>query len=307
MKVFVTGGTGAIGGHAVPAVVRGGHQVSALARTPDKAEQLRAQGATPVVASIFDRPAMTDALAGHDALVNLATAIPSTWKFMHSKSWVANDRIRTQGSAALVDAALAAGVSRVVQESVSMLYRDRGAAWIDEDWPTDNYPRARANHAAEASANRFTASGGIGVVLRFGLFYGPGARHSEEFLELARRGLCVMLGLPHTYVCSIHVADGGAAVAAALSVPAGTYNVVDDEPLTRRAYADALAAAAHRRVWLRVPGRAALLLGDRSTSLTRSLRVSNAHFRKASGWAPVWPSARVGWIETAKALIRRPG
>jgi nucleoside-diphosphate-sugar epimerase len=145
------------------------------------------------------------------------------------------------------------------------------------------------------------------AVLRFGLFYGPAARHSEEFLELARRGLCVMLGLSHTYVCSIHVADGGAAVAAALSVPAGTYNVVDDEPLTRRAYADALAAAAHRRVWLRVPGRAALLLGDRSRSLTRSLRVSNAHFRKASGWAPVWPSARVGWIETAKALIRRPG
>jgi hypothetical protein len=77
---------------------------------------------------------------------------------------------------------------------------------------------------------------------------------------------------------------------------------VDDEPLTKRAYADALAAAAGRRVCLRVPGRLALLLGDRTTSLTRSLRVSNARFRTASGWAPMYPSARDGWIATAEAL-----
>jgi nucleoside-diphosphate-sugar epimerase len=109
-------------------------------------------------------------------------------------------------------------------------------------------------------------------------------------------------GPPNTYVSSVHVADGSAAVAAALTVPAGTYNIVDDEPLTKRAYADALAAAAGKRVCLRIPGRLALLLGDRSTSLTRSLRVSNARFREASGWAPTYPSAREGWIATAKAL-----
>jgi nucleoside-diphosphate-sugar epimerase len=108
-------------------------------------------------------------------------------------------------------------------------------------------------------------------------------------------------------VSSIHVADGGAAVAAALTAPAGTYNVVDDEPLTKRAYADALAAAAGKRVCLRVPGRLALLLGDRSTSLTRSLRVSNARFRAASGWAPRYPSAREGWPATAGILERRQG
>jgi nucleoside-diphosphate-sugar epimerase len=145
-------------------------------------------------------------------------------------------------------------------------------------------------------------AGGVGVVLRFGWFYGPGARHSEEFLALARRRICVMMGPPGTYVSSVHVADGGAAVAAALTVPAGTYNIVDDEPLTKRAYADALAAAAGKRVCLRVPGRLALLLGNRSTSLTRSLRVSNARFRQVSGWAPIYRSAREGWMATAKAL-----
>ncbi|CAN5836344.1 hypothetical protein BH23ACT10_BH23ACT10_22970 [soil metagenome] len=129
---------------------------------------------------------------------------------------------------------------------------------------------AYANLAAEANTSRFTAAGGIGVVLRFGWFHGPGATHSEQFLALARRHVCVQIGRHDSYVSSIHVADAGAAVAAALHAPAGTFNVVDDEPLTARSYADALATAVGAAAWLRVPGRAALLLGDRSTSLTRS-------------------------------------
>ena len=295
MRVFVAGGTGAIGGHAVRALVRAGHHVTALARSPEKAAALQNQGAVPIAVSIFDRAELAKAFDGHDVVVNLASAIPSTSQFMGSAAWAANDRVRTEGSAAVVDTAMAAGVARVVQESVSMLYRDRGDAWIDEDWVTDRYPMARANHAAEASANRFSAAGGIGVVLRFGWFYGPGATHSEEFLALAHRRICVMMGRPGGYVSSIHVIDGGAAVVAAVAVPAGTYNVVDDEPLTKRGYADALAAAAGKRCWLRAPGRLALLLGNRSTSLTRSLRVSNGRFRKSSGWAPAYPSAREGY------------
>jgi nucleoside-diphosphate-sugar epimerase len=302
MKVFVTGGTGAIGGHAVPALVRQGHTVTALARTPEKAAVVAEQGAEPVSGSIFDRAALTAAFSGYDAVVNLASAIPPMHKFMDPKAWRDNDRVRTEGSAAIVDAALAAGVERLVQESVCMLYPDRGAEWIDEDMPTDCYPMARANLAAESNAKRFSQAGGTGSVLRFGWFYGPGATHSEQFFALARRHVCVQMGRPDGYVSSIHVADGGAAVAAALQAPAGPFNIVDDQPLTKREYADALAAAARTRVWLRVPGRAALLLGDRSTSLTRSLRVSNARFKTATGWAPRYPSAREGWVVTARAL-----
>src|SRR5262249_7936723 len=104
---------------------------------------------------------------------------------------------------------------------------------------------------------------------------------------------------------SIHVADAGVAVVAALAVPTGTYNIVDNEPLTKRAYADALSAAAGKAPWLRAPGRAALLFGNRATSLTRSLRISNARVLEASGWTPKYPSAREGWIATAQALAPR--
>ena len=142
-----------------------------------------------------------------------------------------------------------------------------------------------------------------GVVLRFGWFYGPGARHSEQILSLARRHIGVVFRPPDGYLSSIYVGDGGAAVAAALHIPAGTYNVVDDEPLTKRVYAAALAAAVGKRAWVSGPGRAALLFGDRLTSLTRSLRVSNARFRKAARWHPRHPSAREAWAATA-AIVR---
>lgn len=302
MEVFVTGGTGAIGRHAVEALIAEGHTVTALARSPEKAVALTEQGARPVSESLFDRAALAEAMAGHDAVVNLASAIPPMNRFMRSSAWKDNDRIRTEGSATVVDAALDAGVGRVVQESVAMLYPDRGAEWVDEEVPTDHYPMAQGNLAAEASAERFTASGGSGIVLRFGWFYGPGATHSEQLLDMARRHVCVQMGRPEGYVSSIHMADGGAAVVAVLRAPAGTYNTVDDEPLTKRAYAEALAAAAGVRMWVRAPGRAALALGDRSTSLTRSLRVSNAKLRGATGWAPRYPSAREGWLATAAAL-----
>jgi nucleoside-diphosphate-sugar epimerase len=221
MRVFVAGGTGAVGGHAVPALVQQGHTVTALARTPQKAAALAAQGATPALVSLFDRAALAAAFTGQDAVVNLASAIPPMTRFLRAGAWQANDRVRIQGSAAVVDAALAAGVGRLVQESVSLLYRDQGAGWVDEDAPIDRSLMARGNLAAEATTRRFAAGGGTGVVVRFGWFYGPGAAHSEQLLALARRHLGLVVGRPDGYVSSVQVADAAAAVVAALGAPGG--------------------------------------------------------------------------------------
>lgn len=305
MKVFVLGGTGAIGGHAVPALVAAGHQVRALARSPAKAAVLRRQGAEPVEVSIFDRDGLARAFVGHDAVVNLASAMPSMARFVLRSALAQNRRVRIEGSAAVAGAAVDAGVASLVQESVSMLYPDRGDRWIDEAVPVDDYPLAEANLAAEASARRFAAAGRRATVLRFGFFYGPGAAHAEEMLTMARRHVTTVLGPRDGYLSSIHLADAAAAVVAALGAPGEVYNVVDDEPLTKVAYAAALAQAAGARAWVRGPGRAALLLGDRVTSLTRSLRVSNHRLREATGWTPQYPSAREGWQATAAELSLR--
>ncbi|HJR25544.1 MAG TPA: NAD(P)-dependent oxidoreductase, partial [Acidimicrobiales bacterium] len=272
----------------------------------EAAATLQALGATPVRVSLFDVGALTPAVAGHDAVVNLATSLPSMWRFAFTSAWRTNTKVRTEGSTALVTAALASGVPRYLQESVSMLYPDRGDAWIDESVAVDSTPpAAAANLAAEAQAQRFADQGGTRIVLRFGLFYGPTASHSEVFVATARRHLCIQMGPPGSYVSSIHVDDGGAAVVALLDAPSGIYNVVDDEPLTKQAFSDALAAAVGKRPWLRVPGRAGLLLGKRTTTVTRSIRVSNAKLRGATGWAPRYPSAREGWPATVADLARR--
>jgi nucleoside-diphosphate-sugar epimerase len=302
MHVFLTGGTGAVGRLAVPELVAAGHDVSALARSAERAELLEELGARPVAVSFFDRAALTAAFADHDAVVNLATAIPSTLRSLRDSGWRENDRIRTEGSAAVADAALAAGVGRLVQESVVMIYPDHGATWIDEDVPPLDVPRNHGNLAAEASARRFSAAGGTGTVLRFGWFYGPGSAQSEEMLGQARLGLALVLGAADGYTSPIHLSDAASAVVAVLHAPPGTFNVVDDEPLPKREYAAALAAAAGRRTWLGVPGRAARFLGPRVASLVGSLRVANGRFRTATGWAPRYRSAREGWPATAASL-----
>ncbi|OBB95717.1 NAD(P)-dependent oxidoreductase [Mycobacterium sp. 852002-40037_SCH5390672] len=292
MRIFVTGATGAIGCYALPTLVAAGHHVSALARTETKAQQLREQGATPVSVSLFDRDA-------------LATALPPTHRAVFTSAWKRCQRVRTEGSAAVVDAAIRAGISRVIQESVVMVYADRGADWIDEDDPTDSFPIARGNHSAEANARRFGDTGADAVVLRFGLFYGRGAGHSEQIMSMAAHHIGFQAGRPDSYVSSIHLDDAAHAVATAINSTSGTYNVVDDNPVTARDNALAMAEAVHTASLIRAPGRLALLLGDRTTSLTRSLRVSNTRLRQTSDWKPMYPSVREGYRAMAAEWRRR--
>jgi nucleoside-diphosphate-sugar epimerase len=115
---------------------------------------------------------------------------------------------------------------------------------------------------------------------------------------MARHHIGFVPGRSTTYLSSIHLDDAASAVVAALEAPAGIYNVVDDKPLTKREYARACADAVAARMWIRAPGRSALVLGDRTTSLTRSLRLSNKRFRDATGWRPRYPSAYEGYAAT---------
>ncbi|MEY2446590.1 MAG: hypothetical protein QOH79_66 [Acidimicrobiaceae bacterium] len=295
MKVFVTGGTGAIGRFVVPELVRAGHDVAALARSDEKAAQLAEQGARAVRASLFDEAALKEAFTGHDAVCNLATAIPAVTKSASVKNWADNDRIRREGSTTVVNAALAAGVGRVVQESITFMYPDRGDQWIDESVPLEASGLGESITIAEANAARFTKEGSTGVVLRFALFYGTGSGHTEQFLSAARRHIGPVAGPGGAYQSSIHLEDAATAVVAALRVPAGVYNATDDEPLTKKAYARALGAALGKRPWLHFPGRLVRLGGHKSDFMSRSQRVSNASLEAASEWNPKYPSAREGW------------
>jgi nucleoside-diphosphate-sugar epimerase len=294
MKIFVAGATGVLGRRAVEQLVRAGHDVTGAARSSEKAELLRDLGATAAEIDVFNAHALNDAVRGHDIVMNLATHIPAPSKAAFPSAWKENDRIRTELSKILVDAAIAANAKRYVQESIAFTYEDRGDAWIDEDVPLDTPKRVTAVRDAEAAAKRFTESGRVGVVLRFGMFYGADTTHTQIQLSAAQRGILPFPGPRDGYVSLIQLDDAAAAVVAALDVAAGTYNVVDDEAMTRDEIASVLAGIVGRKRLVAAPRAVTSAGGAAMRMMARSQRVSNERFKKASGWEPRYASGRDG-------------
>lgn len=294
MKIFLAGATGVLGSRALRLLVAAGHDVTAVARSEAKANAISRAGATPARVDLFDADSVRTAVAGHDAVCNLATHIPPASRAFVPGAWAENDRIRTEGVTNLVDAALAAGVPRFVQESLAFVYADGASAWLDEDAPVVRSSPTASAETAEASVARFAAGGGTGVVLRFGYFYGADASHTRSQLRAARQGVAGLVGAAGAYQPAVHLDDAAAAVVAALDAPTGIYNVVEDRPGTRAEIAEAMAdALGVAPLWLppAPPGPASLAY------LTSSQRVSNRKFREATGWAPRYPTPREGWAQ----------
>jgi nucleoside-diphosphate-sugar epimerase len=297
MRCFVTGATGAIGRPTVRALLEAGHSVRAVARTDEKAQALRAAGAEPVVVDLFDRDGLVAATEGQDAILHLATNVPPLPKMGFLPAWRTHNRIRTETTRHLLDAAHEHGIRRFVKESITFTYPDSGDAWIDESvLPVAKGKALAPTLDGERLVLALDGVTGDGVVLRFGLFYAPDNRGTDEYLRLARLRSAPVVGSPESFMSSIHVDDAASAVVAALDVDPGVYNVVDDEPLTRREFTDAFAAAfdlPHLRIT--PAGAARVVGGSTATALTASQRVSNRRFREATGWAPAYRSAREGW------------
>ncbi len=296
MKIFVTGATGVVGRRLVPLLAAAGHDVTAMRRSAARHTELESRGVRAVEADLFDPVSLAAAVAGHDAVVNLATHMPaSTSRLLLPGAWKENDRIRRDGSANLVDAALGAGVTRFVQESFAPVYPDRGTEWISEETPLAPTRYNRTVADAERSAIRFTTAGGTGVVLRFAGFYGPDSPFLIDMIRLVRRGWVPLPGKPEAFVSSVSHDDAAAAALAALDLPPGVYNVSDDEPVTRREYFDTLAAALGVPRPRFAPAWTFRLLGSTGQLLGRSERISSRKLREASGWAPRYASVRDGW------------
>ena len=239
MRIFVAGATGVIGRRVVGQLRAAGHDVTGIARTPEKAAQLRRAGAQPG-RRLAVRPRRRCATRSRDTTPSSTSRRRSRhWRTgARAQGWDENTRIRTEGSRNLVDAAIAAGAVVFVQESIAFLYGEHGDAWVDATTAEIvDSPVSAPVRAAEANALRFTANGGRGVVLRFGEFQAPDSYHADAVYGAARKGVFLDPAGPDAYRPTIAVDDAAAAaVVAALDAPAGTYDIVDDEPITRREY-----------------------------------------------------------------------
>jgi len=297
MKVFVTGATGVIGPPTVARLVEAGHEVRAVARREEAAASLKEAGAEPVTVDLFDGDAVRAAVIGSDAIAHLATNVPPFPKLLRAKSWAMHNRLRTEGTQTLVDAARAEGIGRIVKESITFAYQDGGDAWLDESSPITATPGLMAPALeGEQIALELANAGGAAVALRFGLFYGGANPGTDEMLRLARWRGSMVAGTGGAYMSSVHAGDVATAVVAALDAPSGIYNVCDDEPLTRREALDAFSGAfGLKRLRTNPAWLMRLLAGAAAASLVASQRVSNRKFREATGWSPIYPSLREGW------------
>lgn len=307
MKIFLAGATGVIGRSLAPMLVRSGHTVVGLTRRPDSAETLRAIGVEPAIGDALDRDGLARlvAAARPDAMIHELTDIPRALNVRrYAAEFAGNDRIRSEGTDNLVRAALAAGAKRIVAQSIAFAYAPEAATAIrTEDDPLyDDAPEPfRRSVAALRTLERLvTATPGIdGIVLRYGIFYGPGTGYARDgqWAEEVRRRRFPIAGRGQAVASFIHVDDAAAATVAALERGRpGIYNIVDDEPATQSEwlmhFARSLGAPPPRRM----PAVLVRLLAGPVAALlaTRTVGASNAKAKRELGWSPRHPSWRQG-------------
>lgn len=297
MRVFVTGSTGVLGRAAIASLLADGHEVTGLARNEAKAAEVEAAGAEAVEVHLFDPDEMAAVLRGHEAVCNLATHVPVGLSGMRRGAWKLSDRLRTEGSRVVAAAAAAAGVRRLVQESVSLLYADGGDEWLTEGSPLAVTGAVEPAAVAESNAAGFESPAHAPVTLRFGQIVGDDAM-TRWRLAQARSGRPIGLGDPDGWAHVVHAEDAGRAVAAALAAPAGVYNVGAD-PVRRSDFTHAFGEAVGAADVGFVPRLVVKVAGERLEPWTRSQRVSSDLFHEVTGWKPTHHVFDASWLHEA--------
>jgi nucleoside-diphosphate-sugar epimerase len=308
MRVFVAGARGAIGKQLVPRLVEAGHEVHGMTRSESKQAMLHELGAVPVVADALDPDQVAEAVgrARPEVIVHQLTAIGAVDMRHFDRDFALTNRLRTEGTDHLLSAGQAVGVRRFVAQGVGGYgaYARTGGPVKTEEDPLDPTPAremretlAAIRHLEEAVLGaRWTE----GLVLRYGVFYGPGtslAPGAEQF-ELIRRRKFPLVGDGGGVWSFIHVADAAEATVAAVERGSrGVYNVVDDDPAPVAKWLPALAQELGAKKPMRVPrfiGR--LFAGEAGVVMMTDVRgASNAKAQRELGWRPAHPSWRDGF------------
>ena len=308
MKIFLAGATGAIGRRLVPLLVRDGHSIVATTRHSGKLDSLRAAGTEPIVLDALDRDAVMKAVldARPDVIVHQLTALTGVRNFKKVDQELAvTNRLRTEGTQYLLDAARAAGVRRFVAQSYTGWPNVReGGPVKTEDDPLDPHPPKAMTETLEAIRRLESmvagATGLVGIVLRYGAFYGPGTSVAigGDIVEMLRGRKFPLIGNGAGVWSFIHIDDAAEATRVAIQQgPAGIYNIVDDEPVAASVWLPELSRSVgakppfHVPVWL---GR--LAAGEVGVSMmTRVRGSSNAKAKRVLGWRPGYASWRDGF------------
>ena len=286
--VAILGANGVYARHLIPRLVRAGHRVVALARRPEAAAVARACGAEVRRADIFDRASLVAALDGAQIGINLATSLPGP---SGRGDFAANDHLRIAGTRHWVSACREAKVGRIVQQSIGLVNASTTDAWTDEDHahpgPIDPPVAAEAIAACRIMEGEVLGSGLPAMILRGGLFYGPGTGFDDGWFAAAATGRLRTPGDGAGHVSLVHIADMAEATLRAVERFEADARLIvcDDEPVRWRDLFAYIAALA---------GQEDLPAGGRAGF--PSFRLRNGRARERLGWAPLYTSYREGLV-----------
>lgn len=256
MKIFVAGGTGAIGRPLLDQLLVRGHNIVALTRSPERAQSLAAQGIESAIADVFDADSVKVAIAHAqpEVVIEQLTALPRTYtRESMSAAAPLNTQIRLEGGANVLAAAQAAGVRRFLRQSLAFLgIPDAGLA--DEETPLslDASPgvAADARLVTEIENRLLETSNLEGIALRYGFFYGPGTWFNPDgdVAQQIRQQQFPIVGNGDGVWSWLHIEDAAiATIAAAEQGNRGVYLIANDRPLAVRDWLPAFAR------WLNAP------------------------------------------------------
>ncbi len=218
MKIFLAGAGGAIGRRLTPLLCKAGHQVVGTTRWTNKANELRALGAEAAIVDVFDADALTRAVteAAPQVVIHQLTDLafaPSSPQY--AEGLERNSKVRIDGTRNLVAAARAAGVKRLIAQSIAFVYAPGEGVRTESD-PLDLGATGTRKGTLDGVVALEDATLDLleGIVLRYGFLYGPGT-----WFEDAKRARP-----------ALHV--DAAAQAALLAVTRGShgiYNIAEDD------------------------------------------------------------------------------
>ena len=218
MKIFLAGAGGVIGRRLTPLLCRSGYTVAGTTRSRDKASAIAALGAEPVVVDVFDARALARAIetAAPQLIMHQLTDLPfAPGTSRYEEALERNARLRVEGTRSLVDAAKAAGVRRMITQSIGFVYAAGEGARVETD-PLDLSATGARKRTVDGviALEQATLELPEGIVLRYGYLYGPGT-----WFEEGKRSKP-----------SLHVdAAAQAAVLAVGKGQHGIYNIAEDD------------------------------------------------------------------------------
>jgi len=310
MKVFVTGGTGALGKFLLPQLLENGHEVVALTRSADKAELIERTGVTSVIADPLNKQQLTAAVrrAEPEVIIHELSALSGVGNFRKfDQEFALTNRFRTEVTDTLLAAARTIGTRRFIAQSFcGWPYAKKGGPVKTEEDPLD--PKPPESFTKTLAGIRYleekmrSTTFLEGVALRYGTFYGPGnsiGKGGAVYKTVRRRQLPIIGGGGAIW-SFIHTMDAARATVAAISHGApGVYNIVDDEPAKVSVWLPALARAIGAKPPYRIPHwLGELLVGKAGVAMMTQIRgCSNAKAKQELNWKPVYSSWRVGFVD----------